>query len=110
MIVKRYSVIFPDKVESSGCQVSLISYSDVACLEKKSTIASGKLLVFENPVRKCCYLLRYIHNQGFALSVPTSSHLPRLRQTQPRLLHGFPHAQPAGFPQRIARQCVLQDL
>ena len=47
--------------------MSLISYSDLTCLEKTSTIASGKLLVFENPVRKCYFLLRFIHNQGFAL-------------------------------------------
>ena len=36
-------------------------------LRKTSKLASGKLLVFEHLVRKCRYLLRFIHNQGLAL-------------------------------------------
>ena len=36
-------------------------------LRKTSKMASGKLLVYEHPVRKCRYLLRFIHNQGLAL-------------------------------------------
>ena len=37
-------------------------------VRKTSTIASGTFLVFENPVRKCCFLfIRFIHNLGFAL-------------------------------------------